>query len=234
MWYDPLRVEVFCGLAKGLALIFDLDGVIVDSNPVHQQVWRLYMKQFGVMLDDEMLARMYGRRNDDILPDFFGKPLTREETIAHGAAKEALYRQVMKHRLAQHLVPGVRSFLERHRAAEAPIGLATNAEPENAEYVLQESGLRDFFQVVVDGRQVDRPKPDPQIYLIAAQLLETAPGNCIVFEDSAPGVEAARAAGARIVGITTTHTALPGAGLNIDNFLSLELEEWLRRQRPID
>lgn len=225
-------MEVKGRLAEGLALIFDLDGVIVDSNPVHEEVWRLYMKRFGIQLEDKMLSRMYGRRNDEILSDFFGDSLSPEETRVHSEAKEALYRERMITELEQRLVPGVRSFLERHR--DSPIGLATNAEPANVEFVLQHGRLHSFFRAVFVGRQVDRPKPSPDIYLLAARALRTAPHNCIIFEDSAAGVEAAHSAGARLVGVTTTHSTFPHTSLNISDFLNAELESWLCRQRPYD
>jgi HAD superfamily hydrolase (TIGR01509 family) len=131
------------------------------------------------------------------------------------------------------LVPGVREFLQRH--AGQPVGLATNAEPANVDFILDRGGLRAYFRVVVDGHQVQHPKPHPEIYLRAAGLLSVAPRNCIVFEDSFSGVEAARAAGARIVGVRTTHRELPGADLVIDDFRDPQLgqlEAWLRAQVP--
>ena len=100
------------------------------------------------------------------------------------------------------------------------------------DFVLERAGLRQYFQVVVDGHQVRRPKPDPEIYLRAAELLGIAAQDCIVFEDSLAGIEAARGAGMRPVGVRTTHAELPGAALTIDDFRSAELEPWLRAQKP--
>jgi len=171
---------------------------------------------------------MYGRHNDDIVRDFFGGDLTPEEVQAHGAAKEELYRETMRPQLARRLVPGVREFLQAH--AGCPTGLATNAEPANVEFILSATGLREYFRVVVDGHQVCRPKPDPEIYLRTAGLLGVAPADCIVFEDSAAGVHSARAAGARVVALTTTHPSLPQADLTLRDFLGPELESWIGRQ----
>ncbi len=215
-------------MADGLAFIFDLDGVIVDSNPVHEQVWQEYLCLHGIRVDGDLAERMYGRRNDDIVRDLFGSHLTAEEVLAHGAAKEALYRETMRAQLAGRLVPGVREFLKAH--AGRPTGLATNAEPANVEFILKVAGLQDYFCVVVDGHQIRRPKPDPEIYLRAAGLLGVAPFNCIVFEDSVAGVESARAAGARVVALTTTHPSLPQADLNVKDFLSPEFESWIGQQ----
>ena len=226
------KVEKVSGLADGLAFIFDLDGVIVDSNPVHEEAWRRYMRRFGTDLDAAAIGRMFGRRNDEIVRDFFaGAPLSPEQVYAHGAAKEMLYREMMRSQLDRRLVPGIREFLDRYKAA--PIALATNGEPANVEFVLEEADLREYFRVVVDGHQVERPKPDPEIYLLAARLLDVLPENCIIFEDSEWGLEAARAAGARVVAVTTTHSSLDHASLHIDNFRSRELEPWLNEQTPV-
>jgi beta-phosphoglucomutase len=217
-------------IQAGLALVFDMDGVILDSNPLHRQAWQLYNRRFGIETDEAMQQRMYGRRNDEIVREFFGPRLSLEEIAAHGAAKEEVYREMLEPILAETLVPGVREFLQRH-AAE-PVGLATNAEPANVDFILDRGGLRAYFRVVVDGHQVQHPKPHPEIYLRVAELLSIAPRNCIVFEDSFSGVEAARAAGARIVGLRTTHRELPGADLEIDDFRGAQLECWLRAQVP--
>jgi len=212
-------------LARELALILDMDGVIIDSNPVHRDVWAAYNRRYGIETDEAMQQRMYGRRNDDIVRDFFGGRLTLEEVRAHGAAKERLFRETIGPVLNAALVPGVREFLERHR--HQPLGLASNAEPENIEFVLDTARLRPYFRAVVDGHQVARPKPHPDIYLRAAELLGTPPKDCVVFEDSFTGIEAAQAAGMAVVGVRTTHDKLPGVDLEIRDFTSPALEPWL-------
>ncbi len=211
-----------------MAFIFDVDGVIVNSNPVHLRVWREYLHRLGLEADETLADRMYGLRNDEIVRDLIGGNLTPEEVAAHGAAKEALYREVMRPQLASRLVPGVGEFLRRHRAT--PMAIASNAEPANVEFILRESGLREYFSFVVDGHQVERPKPDPGIFLRAAELLREPPGCCIIFEDSRAGVQAALEAGSRVVALRTTHPQFPAAQLEIDDFQSEELEPWIRRQ----
>jgi beta-phosphoglucomutase len=208
------------------ALLFDMDGVIVDSNPLHRVVWEKYNRRYGVETTDEMQHRMYGKRNDEIVRDFFGPEMTDAEVFRRGAEKEALYREMLLPQIITSLVPGVRAFLERHR--ELPAAVATNAEPANLEFVLREAGLREYFQAAVDGHQVKRPKPQPDIYLRAAELLRVAPENCVVFEDSRTGVHAGLAAGMRVIGVTTTHDELPGTSLLIRNFNDPVLEAWLR------
>jgi beta-phosphoglucomutase family hydrolase len=212
----------------GLAFIFDMDGVIVDSNPVHRQAWAVFNRRFGLETTEEMQLRMYGKRNDEIVRDFFGDGLTPEEVASRGAAKEELYREMVTGRIEEILVPGVRQFLERYRGV--PMAVASNGEAANVDFLLDRAGLRPYFQVVVNGQQVRYPKPHPEIYRRAAELLETDPANCIVFEDSDSGVRAAQAAGMRIVLLCTTHGNLPGASLSIDNFDSGDLTAWLADQ----
>jgi beta-phosphoglucomutase family hydrolase len=211
-----------------IALIFDMDGVIIDSNPVHRQAWAAFNRRYGLETTEEMLQRMYGRRNDQIVRDFFGEGITPEEVDARGRAKERLYREMIAGRTEEMLVPGLRAFLERHR--DLPMGVGSNAEPENVAFVLDETGLRRYFRAVVDGHQVRHPKPHPEVYLRVAELLETEPANCIVFEDSHSGVAAAVAAGMRVIGVHTTYGNLPGTTITIDNFLSWDLELWLQAQ----
>jgi beta-phosphoglucomutase len=208
------------------ALIFDMDGVIVNSNPVHREAWQLYNRRFGIETSEEMQQRMYGKRNDQIVRDYMGSHLSDAEVFEHGAAKERLFRELIGPRLASHFVPGVREFLERHR--DLPMAVASNAEHANVSFVLDAAGLTPFFRVVVDGHQVSNPKPAPDVFLKAAELLGAEPRDAIVFEDSYSGVEAGLAAGMRVVGLRTTHHDLPGTSLAVDDFLAPELEAWLR------
>jgi beta-phosphoglucomutase family hydrolase len=212
-------------LARDLALILDMDGVIIHSNPLHRKAWEQYSRRFGIDTDEAMHRRMYGRRNDDIVRDFFGPQLTPHEVHEHGAAKERLYRELMGPMVKESLVPGVVEFLKRHR--EAPIAMATSAEPENVEFLLEAAGLRPYFRAIVDGHQVHDPKPHPEIYLKAAELLGAVPRDCVAFEDSFAGIQSAQSAGMRVVGIRSTHDELPGVDLQIRDFDSPELEPWL-------
>lgn len=216
-------------VAPGLALIFDLDGVVVDSMPIHRIAWRKYLESLGIR-DERLLTSMHGRRNDEIIMDFLGPSADETVVREHGAAKERLYRELMRDGLENHLVPGVRRLLQE--AGGAPLGLASNAERPNIDFVLDGANLRPYFQVIVDGSQVERPKPSPDVYLLAARGLGVAPANCIVFEDSPVGVAAARAAGARVVGLLTHERSLEGVTLTVPDFLDPQLDRWLPAQRP--
>ena len=229
--YDSIHPPSPNGLPAGLALIFDMDGVLVDSNPVHREAWVRFNLRYGVETTAAMLERMYGKRNDDIVRDFFGDELTPEEVAARGARKEQLYREMVGGRIEEILVPGLRPFLDRY--SSAPLAVASNAEPENVRFVLDRAKLGGYFRVVVDGHQVSLPKPHPDVYLWTAKLLGVAAPNCIVFEDSHSGVQAAQAAGMRVIGVRTTYGNLPGAAICVDNFLSGVLDTWLEAQARV-
>jgi beta-phosphoglucomutase family hydrolase len=216
-------------ISRGPALLFDLDGVIVHSNPLHREAWTAFNRQFGLETTDSMHELMYGRRNDQIIRDFYGSGLSEEEVQRRGAAKEALYRTMASGQVEQMLVPGLRRFLYRYR--NHPMAVVTNGEAANAEFFIENGSLGGYFQVVVNGNEVKHPKPDPEIYLLAAERLGAEPSQCVVFEDSFAGVAAAKAAGMRVAGILTTHKELPGADVAVDNFLSEELERWLEAQQ---
>lgn len=204
-----------------------MDGVIIDSNPVHTSAWKEYLAQYDIRVPD-LEARMYGRRNDEIVPDFFGHTLSPEEIFAHGAAKERLYRHLMAEGVHRSLVPGAVEFISA--AAPAPLAVATNAEPANVSFVLKAAGLEGRFQVVLDGHQVQFPKPHPEIYLRAAAQLGVEPANCVVFEDSYTGTEAARRAGTRVVGVQTSHLTFPDVDFAISDFTDPRLVTWLSQQ----
>jgi beta-phosphoglucomutase len=220
-------------LERGMALIFDLDGVVVDSMPLHTLAWQRYLEQLGVARED-VAIQMHGRRNDEIVREFLGPDVAGETVFAHGAAKERLFRDLFREttgdRLARALVPGIGEFLTRTQ--DVPVALATNAEPANVSFVLDGIELRQWFRVIVDGSQVRQAKPAPEVYLTAAERLGIAPRNCIVFEDSPVGIAAARAAGMRVVGILTHAQTLAEVDLAVADFLQPELNEWLARQQP--
>jgi beta-phosphoglucomutase len=212
-----------------IAFLFDMDGVILDSNPLHRVAWDQYNLRFGVRMTEAMYQSMYGKRNDEIIRGFLGDHLTDAEVFEHGAAKERLYRELMTPQVAGSLVPGVADFVHRHQGV--PMAVATNGEKANADMALDGAGLAQFFRVTVTGGDVVNPKPHPDIYLKAAQLLGVKPEDCIVFEDSHAGVQAGLAAGMRVVGLSTTHHELPGVSLLIPDFNDPALELALSNRR---
>jgi beta-phosphoglucomutase len=205
--------------------LFDMDGVIIDSTETHTRAWQLYLDRHGIE-QPYIAERMLGKHNDEIVREFFAAhDMDMEAILRHGANKEALYRELMQPSVDSRLVPGVRAFIEKH--AGKPMGVASNAEPANVDFVLDLAGLREFFGAVASGHDVARPKPAPDIYLHAARKLRADPADCVVFEDSATGVAAARAAGMRVVGVLTSLSRFDNVDLAVHNFLDPRLETWL-------
>jgi len=215
-------------IADGLALVFDLDGVIVDSMPMHTEAWRTYLERLGI-IESDIENQMHGRRNDEIVRALIAADLPPDEVFQHGAEKERLFREMMLPRLEDHMVAGIREFLERTNGT--PRAVASNAEPANIDFVLDGAGLRRYFPVIVDGHQVEQPKPWPDVYLRAAQLLRTPPKNCIIFEDSPTGIAAAKAAGCRVVGIGTHTMDLEDVDVLVRDFRDPALPQWLELQQ---
>ena len=219
-------------LAPGLALIFDMDGVLIDSTATHTRAWDLYLERLGID-EPDLMHRMLGKRNDEIVRVLLGDDLPKDEVFHHGAAKEQLYRDLMDPVFDAHVVPGVVEFVRKAKVAGIPMGVATNAEPPNVDFVLRRTGLDGAFQAIVDGHQVENPKPHPDVYLEAARRIGVDPGNCIIFEDSPGGMRAAQSAGSRLVAILTTVREAPEAMLAIPDFNDERLMPWLMSQFPL-
>lgn len=198
--------------------------------PMHVLAWKRYIAGLGMQVRD-VEQWMHGKRNSELVRDLLGNNVADDVAFEHGAAKERLFREMLLAAdINQYRVPGTVEFLQRH--PDLPKAIASNAERANIDFVLDRFSLRPYFQVIVNGQQVDRPKPFPDVYLKAAAQLDIDPRNCIVFEDSPTGVESGRAAGMRVVAVETTPAEFHGVSLRIKNFLDPQLETWLQAQSP--
>lgn len=184
-------------------VIFDLDGVLVDSGPAHRESWKRLAAEAHVPMSDEFFAETFGRTNKDILAALFGRELPEAEWRRLGDRKEELYREIV--RGAVPGMPGAAELVEALRAAGARLAVGSSGPPENIELCLEEMGIRGHFDAVVTGNDVTRGKPDPQVFLLAAERLGLAPERCVVVEDAVAGVEAAKRAGMAAVALTSTH-----------------------------
>ena len=213
-------------MTEKFAVLFDMDGVIIDSNPYHKDAWMAFCRRYQVELKEEDVPRyIYGKTNKAALVDVFQREFSPEESFRMSEEKEAIYREL--HRPDINLIKGLPALLEEFRQHQVPLAVCTNAPVANLDFMLEETGIRPYFKVLIDASQVSKGKPDPEIYLKAARLLDVPPARCIVMEDSTVGVEAGLRAGMKVVGITTTHTAaeLAHTHLVIDDFEELTVDK---------
>ena len=213
-------------MKEKFAVLFDMDGVIIDSNPYHKDAWMAFCRRYQVELREEDVPRyIYGKTNKTALVDVFQREFSPEESFRMSEEKEAIYREL--HRPDINLIKGLPALLEEFRQHQVPLAVCTNAPVANLDFMLEETGIRPYFQVLIDASKVSKGKPDPEIYLKAAQLLGIAPERCIVMEDSTVGVEAGLRAGMKVVGITTTHSRqeLAHTHLVIDDFDELSVDK---------
>jgi HAD superfamily hydrolase (TIGR01509 family) len=212
-----------------IAFLFDMDGVIIDSNPFHKISLKQFCKKYGHDLsEDQLREKIYGRTNKDWIVNVFGK-LDGQKLRAYADEKEALFRELYKDDIKP--VDGLMSFLKRMDEQKIPRAIATSAPRENVDFTLSKTGTGKYFSVILDESFVSKGKPDPEIYLKTAAALKFDPKDCIVFEDSLSGVKAGKAAGCKVVGITTTHSReeLVETDLVIDNFEGQEPQELINR-----
>lgn len=207
-----------------LAVLFDMDGVIVDSNPYHKLAFEAFLKRHNVYLtDDELKTRVYGRTNPEIMRFIFKEDFTTQKGEEWADEKEAIFRELYKE---VSPVKGLVSFLQTLKSHKIKTAVGTSAPKLNLDFILEKTGLRQYFDALLHSSDVQHGKPHPEIYLKAATQLNTAPSRCIVIEDSLSGVKAGLNAGMKVIAITTTHTGpeLSNAHLVIENFEGLTLE----------
>ena len=211
-----------------MAFLFDMDGVLVDSNPTHKIALQQFCREHGFELTEQQLReKIYWRTNRDWLLNLFGQ--LPEETIRQYAEeKEALFR-----RLYTDIEPlaGLHEFLQKMKAAGIPSAIATSAPRANVDFTLEHTGIGTYFAAILDDSFVTRGKPHPEIYLKTAAALNRPPEKCVVFEDSLSGVKSGKAAGCKVVGLCTTHTSeeLSEADFSIDTFENIEPKDVLKR-----
>ncbi len=217
-----------------IAFIFDMDGTMVDNMMVHHRAWQRKLAALGLYMDLEEVRQQVHGINEEIIERLFGGRFTPEERRRIAEEKEAEYRQIFLPELK--LVQGLERFLQQAAAAGIPMGIGTAAPPENVRFVLENLGLEPLFPAVIDSTLVQKGKPEPEVFLRVAQALGVPPGQCLVFEDSPTGSEAARRAGMPAIIVTTTHTAQEFAGAphilcTIRHFDEISLEEVLQRRQ---
>jgi HAD superfamily hydrolase (TIGR01509 family) len=192
---EPLRLR---------AVLFDLDGVLIDSHEQHERAWEIWAGELGRALPEGFFKRGFGMRNETIIPDLLGWSRDPAEIARLSFRKEELYRSEIRERGLSPL-PGVVDLLEQLHALGIPRAVASSTPRENLDVVMTMTGLGPWFQAIVTGSDVSHGKPHPEVFLKAAAALAADPENCVVIEDAFVGIDAGLAAGCRVLGVGTTH-----------------------------
>ena len=208
------------------AVLFDLDGTLVDNMPFHTSAWLETGRLLNVALTREQILGFAGRKNEEILPVILGRPLHPEELTRFAEQKEARYRELYTGHI--QLLAGADSLLDELSARGIAIAIASAAPHANRKLVLEATGLAARMGAVVGAEEVERGKPAPDLFLEAARRLGADPAHTLVFEDAISGVQAGIAAGMRVCGITTSEPAekliAAGALAAIPDFRALPAE----------
>ena len=196
------------------ALIFDMDGTMIDSMPTHRAALAEFAKRHAVTMDlDEIMRRTTGRNGAESMAILFGREMPLEESAAYMDQKDAIYRELFAPQFRE--VAGFKAFMDAALRQGLTVGVGTAGDAANVAFAFSHLKLQPEPTVVVRGDMGLAGKPEPAIFLEAARLLACAPSECLVFEDAPLGIEAARRAGMRAVAMTTTHTMEELAGEHV-------------------
>ncbi len=188
-------------MSAARAVLWDMDGTLIDSEELHWIAWRTTMANEGITITREHFLASVGQRNDSIIPQWLGAAATPERIDRIANAKEELYRQLIRTDGISPL-PGVAHWIQELHKQGWLQAIALAAPRANIDAVLEALSATHAFQGIVSAEDVHRGKPDPEVYLTAAARVGASPGNCIVVEDAAAGIEGARRAGMHSIGIT--------------------------------
>jgi beta-phosphoglucomutase len=214
------------------AVLWDMDGTLIDSEEFHWISWRNTLANEGIAITREQFLSSFGQRNDSIIPRWLGAAATPERIEKIANAKEELYRHLV-HRHGITPLPGVANCVHRLHNEGWLQAIASAAPRANIDAVLEALEATHIFQGIVSAEDVHRGKPDPEVYLTAAARVGVLPDRCIVVEDAVAGVEGARRAGMRSIGVSHNGAHLP-ADVMVQSleFLDSDAFEMLLQGRP--
>jgi beta-phosphoglucomutase family hydrolase len=209
---------------KQIGVLWDLDGTLIDTGPYHFQAWQKTLSEYRIDFYEADFKATFGMNNNSILKKMFGGELSQEKIEKISNEKEGQFRSII-HGFAKPF-PGVRHCLEDFREAGFKQAIASSAPMDNIDFLLSELNLKSYFDEIISA--ADLPgKPDPTVFLKAANALELSPKDCVVIEDAVAGVEAAKRSGAKCIAVTTTSASedLADADWIISDFFELTSEK---------
>jgi HAD superfamily hydrolase (TIGR01509 family) len=212
---------------KILSVIFDMDGVIIDSNPLITTAWRGFLATHDIVLSDKQLNHyVFGRTASETVAMVFPEGLTPEliSSYADEVAAEVQRLYISEGKI----VPGFAGLVRHLASRQIPMAIATSAPAENVKIVLGLAGVGAYINIITDASQVHHSKPHPEVYLKTAERLGVVPADCCVFEDSFSGIQSAKSAGMNVIGITTTHSPqelLPLTDAVIADFTHITIDD---------
>jgi len=186
------------------AVIFDWDGVVIDSSTQHERSWEILAQEISKPLPDGHFLLGFGKKNALIIPEILGWATDPAAITALSNRKEEIYRELVQ-ASGVHVLPGARELLTALRAAGIPRSIGSSTPRSNLDAILPVTGLADLFDAIACGDDVTHGKPSPDIFLLAAQKLHMPPADCLVIEDAHVGLEAARRAGMATLAVATTN-----------------------------
>jgi len=211
---------------KTHGVLWDMDGVLVDTGEAHFESWREVLAERGASFSPEDFQRTFGMNNAGLLKLLFDEELSVEEVQTISDRKEIMFRELVKGKARP--LPGVLEWLARLRNMGIRQAIASSAPPENIDVLVDEVGMRDYFEAIVSGFSLPG-KPNPDVFLEAARQIGVSPAECVVVEDAIAGVQAARNAGMRCIAVTTTNRAdrLTAADIVVDGLDELSEDDFL-------
>jgi beta-phosphoglucomutase len=212
-------------LEKVEAFIFDLDGVLVDTAVYHYKGWKRLADQLGILFSEQENEKLKGISREeslDILLSLGSKSYSPEEKSEMAAMKNEWYLSYVNEIQPGDELPGARSVLEECRKRSIKIGLGSSSK--NAKRVLKLTELAPYFDAVVDGTMIKKAKPDPELFLLGAEMLGVGPHQCVVFEDAEAGIQAAINGGMHTVGVGTSDT-LNKADYKVESLAKLDFSQ---------
>jgi len=199
-------------MSTNRAVLWDMDGTLIDSEEFHWKSWQLTLQDEGIPITREQFLSTFGQRNDSIISLWLGSKATAERAARISESKETMYRHLVR-RDGISPLPGVADWVRRLHGQGWRQAIASAAPRANIETVLEVLSATHIFDAVVSAEDVHRGKPDPEVYLLAAARVGVAPVRCVVVEDAAAGIDAAHAAGMRSIGVGKNSKRLAGADL---------------------